>query len=163
MNNFLKVLCLAVYVAILTWLNLRRADPDLLDVLGGGDGSGLVILTVLLALMYGAIAICTLWVVGALSRFTYKLAIGRDKECSIPGDTFHWLIIVALLIRIPALLTQHFVHSDLGIAAYIIPVALGAVWLVRDSALVGARKLLALLPIFGYIAVDVMVLLSSKG
>lgn len=163
MRKFSKVICLVMYVATLTWLNLQRVDPELLDALGGGGGGGLVILIVLLALMYGAIAICTVWIVGALSRFTYKIAAGGVEESVIPANAIQWLVIVALLSRIPAVLVQHFAHNDLGIAVFIIPVVLGVMWIIRDSALIGARKILAFLPILGYIVVDTVILLNSRS
>lgn len=149
---------LGVYVGLAAWLGFQSADPALAEAFAGQAGG---VLFAMLVVLYATVAALTVWIVTLLTRFTYKLAAGGRTPATIGASVVQGLVIVALFSRLPALLGQQFLGTNLGISALAIPLVAAGVVLVRDKALSSGAKAVAFLPFLLYIAADAAVLWNS--
>lgn len=158
MNKLLLTAALGSYVAVVAWIGVRRADPGLAETLAQTSP---FVLPLLNALLYAVIAFATFWVVSGLSQLTYRLADNGETERKTIQRVTQGLTLVALLSRLPCLLTQEFLHSPLGIVALLIPAVWAIAHVVRAPNLGGVRKLAALAPLFAYLLIDTLLLMRT--
>ncbi|MBK8461290.1 MAG: hypothetical protein WAS07_01320 [Micropruina sp.] len=155
--NKTRVALIAGYIAAVTWLGYLAADPAMREAFTGSSAYTLI---AFLGALYAGVTLATVWFVAFLNRFSFKLAANDLYQPDVAKSAIHSLLVVALFSRLPGLLGQEFWHTNIGVAALLIPLALAvrAAW--REPSLTGARKALAYLPIFVYLVADAGVLLS---
>lgn len=152
------VLPLAAYVVLISWLGFSGADPAVGEALTGNSGTAVM---ALLALLYGGVTLLTVWLVGGLTLFTYKLSSRSTPSLSGATRTVYNLVLVELFMRLIALACEQWWQVDWGTLTLLLPAFAAIVVVARDRQVVGVGKLLAMAPFLLYTAADALFLLGS--
>lgn len=150
------VALVALYVIAVSWLGFRNADPAIAEAFAGDAG---ILLLGLLTVVYGTVAALTVWIVSTLTQLTHKLA-GCGQGASV-RDRIHTWMVVALVARIPMVLGQQFLGTNLGMIALAVPAALAVGAVNRDRELRGPAKAVAVAPFLLYLVADLAMQATS--
>ncbi len=155
MHPRLVAVLLIAYVAIATWMGLLSADPDVIDAFAGAR---LMVLVALLAIMYAVISLLTVWLISFLTRFLFKVTSPQADQGVFAAVARGWAVL-ALLCRVPALLTRQFADSPIGAITLIIPIIVAGLWIRRHGARTSAW--VSLLPLLAAIGIDLVLLVGQ--
>lgn len=148
----------ALYVVSITWIGYLGADPDVLEAFGGQ--SRLVLFGVLIV-FYAVPTALTIWLVGLLTRFSYRLAIKEAFDAAALRDRVLLLLVLAFFARALTLAVQWFAGSNLGLIGFCVPLAATIAVSRAQPGLAGPKRFLAFLPVYLYLVADVLLLLAT--
>lgn len=147
-------LLLLIYLIGSVILGSLTADQEFIAVF---EGNQIFIWYSLLTIYYGVILLLTIWIVSYLTQLFYKLANKDAFDRAHVTSKSIWLILIALYAHILILYIDHFLYSGAELLLlFVIPVAILLITIARDMKIQGFKKVIAIIPLIGYIGFDVI-------
>lgn len=149
-----------VYLALITWIGYLGADPALLELF---TGASRIVVVGLLLVFYAVPTVLTIWLVGLLTRFTHRLALPDGFDAELVRERTLLLLVLEFFARAIALLVHHATGSNLGLVAFLVPLGATIAASGRCAATGLPKKVLAFLPLYLYLAADVVLVAMTSG
>ncbi|MGX6443823.1 hypothetical protein ACWM35_11475 [Neobacillus sp. K501] len=135
-------------------LGVLTADKDFVAVF---EGNQKYLWFLLLAIYYGVLLFLTILFVSFLTKLSYKIANKENYNQTKVTITSVWILIITSYTHILVLYINHFMYRGAELLLlFIIPVIGLLFTIIKDTNILGFKKIIAIIPLIIYLGFDVM-------
>jgi hypothetical protein len=135
-------------------LGALTADKDFVAVF---EGNQKYLWFLLLAIYYGFLLFLTIWFVSFLTKLSYKIANKENFDGTKVTITSVWILIITSYTHIAVLYIDHLMYRGVELLLlFIVPVIGLILAIIRDTNILGLKKIIAIIPLILYIGFDIL-------
>lgn len=135
-------------------LGALTADKDFVAVF---EGNQKYLWFLLLAIYYGVLLFLTILFVSFLTKLSYKIANKENFNQTKVTITAVWILIITSYTHILVLYINHLMYRGAELLLlFIVPVIGLFLTILRDTNIMGLKKIIAIIPLIIYIGFDII-------